>query len=70
LVGILTGMFLNPAYQLRREQAPDVVMELTKRPAVLEGKFKIEKLGAITPEEQAAAAIGLLMVILLERRRG
>lgn len=69
IVGMFTGYFLHPAYVvLNAEGAP--LMRIEKQPAFLEGRFKVEKLGQLREDEETVALLSLIMVILLERRRG
>ena len=69
-VGALTGYFFNPVYNMSRIGGGPEVLRMTKRPALLETDFAIEQLGPISPDEQVAALLGLMMIILLERSRG
>lgn len=69
LVGILSGYLFNPSY-LMTNQSGAPVMRLTKKPAFLEGKFLLEKLAGLSPDEEVRAVLGFLMMVLLERRRG
>lgn len=39
-------------------------------PAFLEGKFQMEKLSELTPEEEIRVLLSLVMMTLLERARG
>jgi uncharacterized protein YxjI len=68
-VGSFTGYFLNPKYLVTRIGG-ESAMRMTKRPALFETEFRIEQTGPIAPDEQAAALLGLMMIILLERSRG
>ena len=45
-------------------------MRLEKRPAFLESKFTITKQVDLTPYEETQVLLSLLMMLLLERRRG
>jgi len=69
LVGMFTGYVFNPAYSVT---TPDgrVVMRLVKEPAFLEGKFRIEETMNIPEQDEARIILGMLMMLLLERRRG
>lgn len=69
IVGMFTGYFFHPAYVVvNTGGAP--LMRLEKQPAFLEGRFKVEKLGQLREDEETVALLSLIMVILLERRRG
>lgn len=69
LIGLLTGYFLNPAYVLTRQGGGDAVL-MTKRRALLESNFKIEKMGQLNEDEQLVVTLALMMIIFLERSRG
>jgi hypothetical protein len=45
-------------------------MRLSKQPAFMEGRFRIEKLGVMSEPDETRAVLGFLMMVLLERRRG
>lgn len=68
-VGVLTGYFLNPTFLVSRIGGPEA-LRMVKRPALLETHFEISRAGVISPQEQACALLGLMMIILLERSRG
>ncbi|MBK7708834.1 MAG: hypothetical protein IPN69_12110 [Acidobacteria bacterium] len=69
LVGILSGYLFNPTYLVSRmDGAP--VARLKKTPAFLEGKFELEPVGQMSPEEETRVLLSVLMMTLLERIRG
>lgn len=69
VVGMFTGYFFNPSYIVSRiDDSP--VARLAKQPAFFEGKFRMLKLGDITPEEEPRVLLSLLTMTLLERIRG
>lgn len=69
IVGMFSGYVFHPAYNVMR---PDqtVVMTLEKQPAFFEGRYKIEKLAPLNESEEMRILLALLMMVLLERRRG
>jgi hypothetical protein len=69
VLGLLTGYFFNPSYRMTRSDGT-VVLRLKKQPAFFEGRFLIEKSTEFLPGEEARALLGLIMMVLLERRRG
>jgi uncharacterized protein YxjI len=69
VIGLFTGYFLNPKYNVTRPDG-SLALRLVKQPAFLQGLFTIEKVADLTPEEEGMAVLGLLMMLLLERRRG
>jgi uncharacterized protein YxjI len=69
IVGMFTGYFFHPAYKVTHTNGA-VLMRLVKQPAFFEGKFVIEKHVDMPPIEETRALLSLIMMILLERRRG
>jgi uncharacterized protein YxjI len=69
LIGAFAGYFLHPSYLVTRPSG-DVVARIKKEPAFWEGKFKLEKLGDLDQMEEFPVVLSLLMMLLLERRRG
>jgi uncharacterized protein YxjI len=69
IVGIFTGYLFHPAYLVTHVNGT-LLMRLEKQPAFLEGKFVIEKHVEMPPTEETRALLSLIMMILLERRRG
>jgi uncharacterized protein YxjI len=69
IIGLLSGYVFHPCYLVTRPGSVPV-LRFKKQPAFFEGKFKVEKLGALDTADEALAVLGLLMMILLERRSG
>jgi uncharacterized protein YxjI len=69
IVGMFSGYVLHPAYNIARPDG-DVVMRLEKKPAFLEGKFEIKKLGDFDAHEETRLLLATIMTLLLERTRG
>jgi hypothetical protein len=69
IIGIFTGYLFHPAYLVTHVNGT-LLMRLEKQPAFLEGKFTIEKHVDLPPAEETRALLSLIMMILLERRRG
>jgi hypothetical protein len=69
IVGLFTGFVFNPVYLVQR---PDetVVMRLEKIPAFFSRKFLIKQVDALSEADQDCAVLSMLMMLLLERRRG
>ena len=69
VLGLLSGYFFHPSYLA---SLPDgtPVMRVRKRPAFLEGKFTIERISDIPPQEETNLIYSFLMLLLLERQRG
>lgn len=68
-VGIFSGYVFNPTYLLTNASGAPL-MRLSKQPAFMEGRFRIEKLGVMGEHEETRAVLSFLMMVLLERRRG
>jgi hypothetical protein len=69
LIGMFSGYVFHPAYLVTRVGGGPV-MRMTKQPAFFEGKFLVEKLGALSETEEQRVLLSLMMAILLERVRG
>jgi len=69
VLGALTGYLFHPSYTLARpDGAP--ALRLTKQPAFWEGRFLLEEIENVPPEEEVLAVLSVLMMTLLERARG
>ena len=69
ILGMFAGYFFHPKYIVHRPDGTEV-FHATKRPAMWEGLYEVEKRGAVAPEEEGLAVLSILMMLLLERRRG
>lgn len=69
ILGILSGYLFHPKYLASRSDGSPV-MRLTKEAAFFEGRFRIDKLGELSPREEMNLLLSYLMLVLLERRRG
>lgn len=70
VLGMFTGYMFNPAYVVSRADTGAAVMRITKQPALMEGRFTIDRLGELSGNDATLAVLGLLMMTLLERHRG
>ncbi|MFN8259843.1 MAG: hypothetical protein U0X41_02780 [Chitinophagales bacterium] len=68
-LGIISGYFFNPAYVVSRPDGT-AVARLQKEPSFWGRKFTVSKLSAFQSGEEERLVLGLMMMILLERRRG
>jgi uncharacterized protein YxjI len=68
-LGILSGYFFNPAYLVSRPDGT-IVARLSKEPSFWGRKFTVSKLSEFQSGEEERLVLGLMMMILLERRRG
>ena len=69
LLGMFSGYVFHPAYLVSRLDR-GVVIRMQKQPAFFEGKFKIEKQNEMSEGDESRALLSLMMMVLLERRRG
>lgn len=69
LLGFLAVYLLNPSYIVGRPDGTPL-LKLTKKPAVFEGKFTLEKLHEMPEDDELRSLMALIMIVLLERRRG
>jgi hypothetical protein len=69
IVGLLTSFLFHPRYVTVRSDGT-TVMRLTKKPALFEGRFQLDKIGEVSEGEELAVILSYLMMNLLERRRG
>ena len=69
LVGMLSGYFFNPTYLLKNRK-DEVIVKLKKQPSFWGREFLVEKVGTIDNDDDDRIILGLIMMILLERRRG
>jgi hypothetical protein len=66
---MLTGYFFNPSYAVTNLNGRKVV-RIKKLPSFFGRKFEISKLEDIDKDDDERVILGLMMMILLERRRG
>lgn len=69
LIGMLSGYVFHPAYIVSRMDGTPIA-RLKKEPAFFEGKFVLTNLSQLSTEEETRIVLGVLMMTLLERRRG
>jgi hypothetical protein len=69
ILGMLTGYFFNPSYAVTNLNGRKIV-RIKKLPSFFGRKFEISKLEDIDNDDDERVILGLMMMILLERRRG
>lgn len=69
-LGLLSGYLFHPAYRVFRADTAAVTMRLVKEPALWEGRYRIERLEELSPADEVLSLLSILMLVLLERRRG
>lgn len=69
IVGFIAVYLLNPSYIVRRPDGTPL-LRLIKQPAVFEGKYTLEKLNELPEDDELRSLMSLIMLVLLERKRG
>ena len=69
IIGLLTGYFFNPSYAVMNLDVEKVAI-LTKQASFFGRKFEITKLSYMDNDDDERVMVGLMMMVLLERRRG
>jgi hypothetical protein len=69
VVGWFTGYVFNPSYLVARTDGTPI-MRLQKKPTFMSRIFTIEQMGKLDSQEEESILLSLIMMILLERRRG
>ena len=64
----LGGLIFNPAYLV--DLGGETVLRMQKERSVFESRFRLEKLGDFSEDEEELLLASLMMVLLLERDRG
>ena len=64
----LGGLFFNPAYLV--DLGGETVLRMQKERSVFESRFRLDRLGDLSEEEEDLLLASLMMVLLLERDRG
>ena len=69
LLGMFAGYVFHPAYTITRPDGTEV-LRVSKQRAMWEGKYTIEKHADLPSEDEGLSVLSVLMMLLLERRRG
>ncbi|GAK77897.1 hypothetical protein JCM19275_553 [Nonlabens ulvanivorans] len=69
ILGFFTGYLFNPTYDVTNSKG-EVVVKLKKMPSFLGKEFELTKHTDIDEDDKERVMLGLMMMILLERRRG
>ena len=71
IVGMATSYLFNPKYLATQKNSGEGVMRVTKKPALWEGKFQIDKLSQdLSSQQELNLIFSYIMLLLLERSRG
>jgi uncharacterized protein YxjI len=69
IVAFFSGYIFHPRYLAERDGGAPV-MRIRKEAAFLEGRYSIERLTTVSPEDEKLLVLGIMMMVLLERTRG
>ena len=70
IVSLFTGYMFHPAYLVSAGEGQPTLLRVVKRPALLEGRFRIDAVAGSIDRSLDVAVVGVLMMLLLERARG
>jgi uncharacterized protein YxjI len=66
---ICSGFLFHPSFLISRLDGTEM-MRVKKKSSLFEGKFQIDKLAEMSDYEEAQILLSIMMMLLLERRRG
>ena len=69
ILSLLTGYLFNPSY-LVIDANQNKIVRLKKQPSFFGRRFLLTKIGTMDSDDDDRVMLGLMMMILLERRRG
>lgn len=69
LVGMFTGYLFNPKY-IVTDSKNEIIVRLSKEPSFFGRRFKLEEVGKLKAGDDEGVMLSLMMMSLLERRRG
>lgn len=69
ILSFFTGYLFNPTYDVK-DLKDQVIVKLKKEPSFFGKEFKLELIKPIDNDDDDRIMLGLMMMILLERRRG
>jgi uncharacterized protein YxjI len=69
VLSIFTGYLFNPTYKVT-DKNDQIIARLKKEPSFFGRKFEITKVKNFDVDDEERIILGLMMMILLERRRG
>lgn len=69
IISMFTGYMFNPSYSMKKEDGT-VVFKLKKDKSFFGRHFSVSKMTDLNTEEEQTAVLSLMMLLLLERRRG
>ncbi len=69
VLGLFTGYLFNPTYNVT-DKVGQTVIKLKKQPSFLGKEFELFQTAEMEEDDKARVMLSLMMMILLERRRG
>lgn len=70
LIGMFTSLFFSPTYGLQRVSTGQTELRITKQRKMWSRTFTVENLAGTLPEhEEVATVLGIMIMVLHERRR-
>lgn len=69
IISLFTGYFLNPAYIVINGRN-ETVVRLSKESSLVGRKFKVSEIKKLDGHDDDIIILGLMMMVLLERRKG
>ena len=70
VLGLLTGYMFHPKYLLTNAVDGSPKMRLSKKPAMLEGKYTLDRMYDFDDVDELRGLMAFMMMSLLERKRG
>jgi len=70
ILGLFAGYFLHPAYLVAPVPDGFPLLRAVKRPALLEGRFEIQRMENPDDRQLDAALVSVVMMLMLDRARG
>lgn len=69
VLGLLSGYVFNPSY-IVTDNANQIIVRLKKKPSFFGREFEVTKVAYLDNNDDDRIMLGLMMMILLERRKG
>lgn len=69
IIGGLTGYFFNPNYSIKDKNGIEV-FKMRKMPSLFGRRFQVMKTAELQEDQESLLLLSLMMMVLLERKRG
>lgn len=69
IISFFTGLFLNPAYLVQNKR-DETIVRLSKEKSLVGRRFKVSEIKKLDGLDDDIIILGLMMMVLLERRKG